>query len=74
MPLVKIEAHVLPCVSIGDPRQSKVGEWVAAIGSPFGFEFSMSQGIVSGKGRQIGILQQRAVREARPSAASRTSR
>jgi serine protease Do len=51
--LVKIDAHGLPSVSIGDPRQSKVGEWVAAIGSPFGFENSLTAGIISAKGRQL---------------------
>jgi len=40
-------------VEIGDPSKAKVGEWVAAIGSPFGFENSISAGIVSAKGRAL---------------------
>jgi serine protease Do len=51
--LVKIEAANLPKVTIGKPEQLKVGEWVAAIGSPFGFENSITAGIVSAKGRSL---------------------
>jgi len=51
--LIKIEARDLPVVQIGDPNKAKVGEWVAAIGSPFGFENSISAGIVSAKGRAL---------------------
>jgi serine protease Do len=51
--LIKIEAKDLPVVEIGDPSKAKVGEWVAAIGSPFGFENSISAGIVSAKGRAL---------------------
>jgi serine protease Do len=51
--LIKIEAKDLPVVEIGDPNKAKVGEWVAAIGSPFGFENSISAGIVSAKGRAL---------------------
>ena len=51
--LIKIEAKNLPVVNIGDPNKAKVGEWVAAIGSPFGFENSISAGIVSAKGRAL---------------------
>ncbi len=51
--LIKIEASGLPAVRFGDPNRLKVGEWVAAIGSPFGFENSVTQGIVSAKGRSL---------------------
>ncbi len=51
--LLKIEASGLPVVRIGDPGKLKVGEWVIAIGSPFGFENSVTAGIVSAKGRSL---------------------
>ena len=51
--LVKIDAKNLPVLKIGDPGNVKVGEWVAAIGSPFGFENSVTSGIVSAKGRSL---------------------
>ncbi len=51
--LIKIEATGLPRISQGDPSLLKVGEWVLAIGSPFGFDSSVTAGIVSGKGRSL---------------------
>ncbi|MGA9395314.1 MAG: DegQ family serine endoprotease [Azonexus sp.] len=51
--LIKIEAAGLPVVRLGDPAQLKVGEWVVAIGSPFGFDNSVTAGIVSAKGRSL---------------------
>ena len=51
--LIKIEASGLPTVKLGDPGQLKVGEWVVAIGSPFGFDNSVTAGIVSAKGRSL---------------------
>ena len=51
--LIKIEANGLPVVRLGDPARLKVGEWVVAIGSPFGFEASVTAGIVSAKGRSL---------------------
>ena len=51
--LIKIEATGLPAVKFGDPNRLKVGEWVIAIGSPFGFENSVTAGIVSAKGRSL---------------------
>ena len=51
--LVKIDAKNLPALKMGDPSKVKVGEWVAAIGSPFGFENTVTSGIVSAKGRSL---------------------
>ena len=51
--LIKIEASNLPVVKLADPAQLKVGEWVVAIGSPFGFDNSVTAGIVSAKGRSL---------------------
>ncbi|MGH8759005.1 MAG: DegQ family serine endoprotease, partial [Burkholderiales bacterium] len=51
--VIKIEASGLPAVRIGDPERLKVGEWVLAIGSPFGFENTVTAGIVSAKGRSL---------------------
>ncbi|MBS1188947.1 MAG: DegQ family serine endoprotease [Rhodocyclaceae bacterium] len=51
--LIKIDAANLPTVRLGDPTQLKVGEWVVAIGSPFGFDNSVTAGIVSAKGRSL---------------------
>ncbi len=54
--LVKIEASGLPTVRIGDVARLKVGEWVMAIGSPFGLESTVTAGIVSAKSRDTGDL------------------
>ena len=51
--VLKIEAKNLPFVRFGDPGSLKVGEWVVAIGSPFGFENSVTAGIVSAKSRSL---------------------
>ncbi|MES9959837.1 MAG: DegQ family serine endoprotease [Sedimenticola sp.] len=51
--LLKIEADDLPTVNIGNGSDLKVGEWVLAIGSPFGFDHSVTAGIVSAKGRNL---------------------
>jgi serine protease Do len=51
--VLKIDATGLPAVRIGDPGQARVGEWVLAIGSPFGFENSVTAGIISAKGRTL---------------------
>ena len=52
--VVKIEASGLPAVKLGDVGRLKVGEWVIAIGSPFGLENSVTAGIVSAKARDTG--------------------
>ncbi len=51
--LLKVDAQDLPAVRIGSARDLLVGEWVLAIGSPFGFEHSATAGIVSAKGRSL---------------------
>jgi serine protease Do len=51
--VLKIEAADLPVVTIGEPSSLEVGEWVVAIGAPFGFENSVTAGIVSAKGRTL---------------------
>ncbi|MFZ4479030.1 MAG: DegQ family serine endoprotease [Rhodoferax sp.] len=52
--LVKIEASGLPAVKVGDVSRLKVGEWVMAIGSPFGLDNTVTAGIVSAKQRDTG--------------------
>jgi serine protease Do len=54
--VVKIEATGLPAVKVGDVNRLKVGEWVIAIGSPFGLDSSVTAGIVSAKARDTGEL------------------
>ncbi|MGD0961375.1 MAG: DegQ family serine endoprotease [Methylomonas sp.] len=51
--LLKVDAKDLPVVEIGSPDQLQVGEWVLAIGTPFGFDQSVTAGIVSAKGRSL---------------------
>jgi serine protease Do len=51
--VLKIDASKLPFVRLGNPSALKAGEWVIAIGSPFGFENSVTAGIVSAKGRSL---------------------
>jgi len=51
--VVKIDAKDLPVVKLGDPSKIRVGEWVLAIGSPFGFENTVTAGIISGTSRSL---------------------
>ncbi len=51
--LLQVDAKNLPTVKIGSPEKLQVGEWVLAIGTPFGFEQSVTAGIVSAKGRSL---------------------
>src|SRR6266540_3994256 len=52
--LVKIDAQNLPYATLGDSSKLEQGEWVIALGSPFGLEQTMTAGIVSATGRQFG--------------------
>jgi serine protease Do len=53
--VLKVDAGgALPAVSLGDSRSLKPGQWVLAIGSPFGFDYTVTQGIVSAVGRNLG--------------------
>jgi serine protease Do len=58
--LLKIDSKgaPLPAVSVGDSRTLKPGQWVLAIGSPFGFDYTVTQGIVSAVGRNLGSQDQ----------------
>ena len=51
--VLKVDGNKLPKVKVGDSDKLKVGDWVVAIGSPFSFDFSVTAGIVSAKGRSI---------------------
>jgi serine protease Do len=51
--LLKIDAKGLPAVKIGEYKKLRPGQWVLAIGSPFGFDYSVTAGIVSAKGRNL---------------------
>lgn len=51
--VLKVDADDLPAVKLGKSKDLKVGEWVFAIGSPFGFDYTVTSGIVSAKGRSL---------------------
>jgi serine protease Do len=59
--LLKLNATNLPVVSLGDSKNVKAGQWVVAIGSPFGFDHSVTAGIVSAIGRNFGGIDQQYV-------------
>ncbi|HEY0181055.1 MAG TPA: DegQ family serine endoprotease [Dokdonella sp.] len=59
--LLKINATNLPAVAIGDSKSVKPGQWMVAIGSPFGFDHSVTAGIVSAVGRNFGGIDQQYV-------------
>ena len=51
--VLRINAQNLPTVRLGNPKNAQVGEWVLAIGSPFGFENTVTAGVISAKGRSL---------------------
>jgi len=59
--LLKINASGLPAVALGDSKNVKAGQWMVAIGSPFGFDHSVTAGIVSAVGRNFGGVDQQYV-------------
>jgi serine protease Do len=57
--VIKIEADSLTAAELGDSAAVEQGDWVLAVGSPFGLDHTVTAGIVSAKGRQIGIIRER---------------
>src|SRR5687768_1890279 len=58
--LIKIDGNTFPTLPLGNDAQTRVGEWVLAIGNPLGFDFTVTAGIVSAKGRSLpGLLNRR---------------
>ncbi len=58
--VVKIDGNNFPTLPLGNDTQSRVGEWVLAIGNPLGFDFTVTAGIISAKGRSLpGLLSRR---------------
>src|SRR5690606_30634141 len=54
--LIKVNANNLPIVKLGNSDNVQIGEWVLAVGYPLGLQSTVTAGIISAKGRQIGIL------------------
>jgi serine protease Do len=58
--VIKVEGNNFPTLTLGDDTKSRVGEWVLAIGNPLGFDFTVTAGIISAKGRSLpGLLARR---------------
>jgi len=55
--VIKVEAKDLPFIELGDSDELEIGEWVIAIGNPFGLAETVTVGVVSAKGRQIGLTE-----------------
>ncbi len=54
--LVKIDAADLPSVAFGDSERLRLGEWVVAVGNPYGLNSTVTAGIVSAKGRNLDVI------------------
>lgn len=61
--VIKIEENNLPAIVFGNSDAAKVGEWVVAVGNPFNLESTVTAGIVSAKGRGLGIISQEYMRK-----------
>ncbi len=68
--VIKIEGKDLPAVTLGNSDAVKVGEWVVAVGNPFNLESTVTAGIVSAKGRGLGIIGQSRRNQMQPTAAA----
>ncbi len=68
--VIKIEGKDLPAVTLGNSDAVKVGEWVVAVGNPFNLESTVTAGIVSAKGRGLGIIGQSRRNQMQPAAAA----
>jgi serine protease Do len=68
--VIKVEAKDLPAVTLGNSDAVKVGEWVVAVGNPFNLESTVTAGIVSAKGRGLGIIGQSSRNRVTPASAS----
>ncbi|OJV18954.1 MAG: serine protease [Dyadobacter sp. 50-39] len=68
--VIKIEGKDLPAVTLGNSDAVKVGEWVVAVGNPFNLESTVTAGIVSAKGRGLGIIGQSRRNQMQPTAAT----
>lgn len=68
--VIKIESKDLPAVTLGNSDAVKVGEWVVAVGNPFNLESTVTAGIVSAKGRGLGIIGQSRRNQMQPTAAA----
>ena len=68
--LIKIEASKLPVIALGNSDEAQVGEWVLAVGYPFSLNTTVTAGIISAKGRSIGIIKNSSSGSAQPSSAA----
>jgi serine protease Do len=55
--VIKVEGDNFPTIELGDSDSLEIGEWVIAVGNPFGLAETVTVGVVSAKGRQVGITE-----------------